>query len=60
MQGDACMDSDPTSAENTANESSDMPELDIEDEEVLEEEGATGVEVEEEEERGNEEGNEED
>jgi hypothetical protein len=36
------MDTDPTSAEDTANESSDLTELDTEDEEVLEEEGATG------------------
>jgi hypothetical protein len=37
-----------------------LPHLDIEDEEVLEEEGVTGEEEEEEEEEGNEEGNEED
>jgi len=49
----------------TANESSDLTDLDTEDEEVLEEEGVTGEEEEEEdgegnEEEGNEEGNEED
>jgi len=44
------MDTGPTSAEDTANESSDLPDLDTEDEEVLEEGGVTG-EVEEEEER---------
>ena len=58
------MDTDPTSAEDTANESSDLADLDTEDEEVLEEEGVTGEEEEEEEEgneeEGNEEGNEED
>jgi hypothetical protein len=45
--------------EDTANESRDWPDLDTEDEEVLEE-GVTGEEEEEEEEEGNEEeGNEE-
>ena len=52
------MHTDPTSAEDTANESSDLTELVTEDEEVLEEEEVTGVE--EEEEEGNEEGNEQD
>jgi len=33
--GDACMDTDPTFAEDTANETSDLPDLDTEDEEVL-------------------------
>jgi hypothetical protein len=54
---------DPTSAEDTANDSSDLTELDTEDEKVLEEEEVTGEEEEEdeeeEEEEGNEEGNEE-
>ena len=64
-RGDTCIDTDPTSAEDIANESSDFPDLDTEDDEVLEEEGVTGEEVEEEEEEsneedGNEEGNEED
>ena len=56
-QGDDCVDSDPTSMEDTANESSDLPDLDAEDEEVLEEEEEEeeGNETE-----GNEEGNEED
>jgi hypothetical protein len=53
---------------DTANGSSDVPDLDTEHEEVLEEEGVTGEEEEEEEgneeegneEEGNEEGNEED
>jgi len=53
---------------DTANGSSDLPDLDTEHEEVLEEEGVTGEEEEEEEgneeegneEEGNEEGNEED
>ena len=60
------MDTDSTSAEDTGNESSDFPDLDTEDQEVLEEEGVTGEEEEdeeEEEEEGvecNEEGNEED
>jgi hypothetical protein len=36
------VDTDPTSAEDTANESSDLTDLDTEDEEVLEEEGVTG------------------
>jgi hypothetical protein len=44
----------------TANESSDLTGLDIEDEEVLEEEGVTGEKEEEEEGEGNEEGSEED
>ena len=43
---------DPTSAEDTANESSDLTDRDTKDEEVLEEEGVTGEE--EEEEEGNE------
>jgi hypothetical protein len=42
----------------TANESSDLTDLDTEDEEVLEEEGVTVEEEEEDEEEGNEEGNE--
>jgi len=59
------MDTGPTSAEDTANESSDLPDLDTEDNEVLEEEGVTGEEdeakeEERNEEEGNEEGNEED
>jgi hypothetical protein len=57
------VDTDPISAEDTANESRDLPDLNTEDEEVLEEEGVTGEEVEEEdgnEEEGNEEGNKED
>jgi len=56
------MDTDPTSGENTASGSSDLPDLDSEDGEVNEEEGVTGNEEEEEaeEEQGNEEeGNEE-
>ena len=52
------MDADPTSAEDTANESSDLTDLDTEDEEVLEEEGATAEE--EEDGEDNQEGNEED
>ncbi|KAF8534695.1 hypothetical protein BDD12DRAFT_895364 [Trichophaea hybrida] len=59
-QGDACAHADPTSVEDTAHESSDLTELDTEDEEVLEEEEVTGEEQEEEEEEGNEEGNEQD
>jgi hypothetical protein len=53
---------DSTSAEDTANESGDLPDLDTEDKEVLEEEGVFGEEEEEkeEEEERNEEGNEED
>jgi len=59
IQRDACGDTDPTSVEDTANESCDLPDLDTVDEEVLEE-GVTGEEEEEEEEEGNEEeGNEE-
>ena len=57
------MDTNPTSAEDTANESSDLPDLDTEDGEVLKEEGVTGEEeegVETNEEEGNEEGNEKD
>jgi len=57
-QGDACAYTDPTSAEDTANDSSDLTEPDTEKEEVLEEEEVTAEE--EEEEEGNEEGNEED
>ena len=41
------MDTDSTSAEDTTNESSDLPDLDTEDKEVLEEEGVIGEEVEE-------------
>ena len=52
------MDTGPTSAEDTANKSTDFPDLNTEDEEVLEEEGVTG-EQEEEEEGNEEEGNEE-
>ena len=63
-QKDACVHTDPTSAEDTANESSDLTEIDIEDEEVLKEEEVTRVEEEEkegnEEEGYEEEGNEED
>jgi len=68
-QEDASERTDPTSAENTADESSELTGLDTEDGEVLEEEDVTGEEeVEEEgnekegnEEEGNEEeGNEED
>jgi len=47
IQGDACVHTDPTSAEDTANESSDLSDLDTEDEEVPEEEGVTGEEEEE-------------
>jgi len=59
------MGTSPTSAEDTANESSDLADLDTEDNEVLEEERVTGeAEEEEEDERnegeGNEVGNEED
>ena len=59
------MDTDPTSVEDTANESINLTDLDTEDEEVLGEEGATEEEEEEEEvegneEEGNDEGNEED
>ena len=43
------MDTDLTSAEDTANESSDLTDLNTEDEEVLEEQGVTGEEEEEEE-----------
>ena len=43
------MDTDRTSAEDTANESSDLTDLDTEDEKVLEEEGVTGEEEEEDE-----------
>jgi hypothetical protein len=43
------VDSDATSAEDTANESSNSTNLDAEDEMVLEEEGVTGEEEEEEE-----------
>jgi hypothetical protein len=54
------VDTDPTSAEDTASASSDLPDLDTEDDEVLEEEGVAGEEEAEEEEEGNEEeGNEE-
>jgi len=59
------MGTGPTSAEDTANGSSDLPDLETEDNEVLEEEEVTGEEKEEEaDERnqgdGNEEVNEED
>ena len=58
------MHTDPISAEGTANESSDLTELDTENEEVLEEEEVTEEEVKEEEgeqeQEGNEEENEED
>jgi len=54
IQRDACGDTNPTSVEDTANESCDLPDLDTEDEEVLEE-GVTGEEEEEKEEEGNEE-----
>jgi hypothetical protein len=54
------VNTDPTSAEDTGNESSDLPDLDTKYEEVLEEEGVTGEEEEVEEGEGNEEGNEED
>ena len=55
------MDTDSTSAEHTANESSDLPGLDIDDKKVLEEEGVIGEDEEEkeEEEERNEKGNEE-
>ena len=43
------MSTDPTSAEDTANESSNLTALDAEDEEVLEEEGVIAEEEEEEE-----------
>jgi hypothetical protein len=39
--GDACVNVDPTSAEDTADESIDLTNLDTEDEEVLEEDGPT-------------------
>jgi len=45
-QRDACVDTGPTSAEDTANESSDLPDLDNEDNEVFEKEGVTGEEEE--------------
>jgi hypothetical protein len=56
------LSTDPTSAEDAANESSDLTDRDTEDEEVLKAEGVTGVEEEEEgnEEAGNVEENEED
>jgi hypothetical protein len=55
------LSTDPTSAEDTANESSDLTDRDTEDEEVLEEEGVTGEEEEEgTEDAGNKEENEED
>jgi len=60
------VDTDPISAEDTANESNDLPDMDTEDEGLLKEEGITGEEEEDEEEdrnveeEGNEEGNEED
>jgi len=50
------MDLDPTSAKDAANQSSDLPDLDTDEEEVLEEDGVTGEEDEEEEQE--EEGNE--
>jgi len=56
------VDTDPTSAKDISNESSDLLDLDTEDEADLEE-GVTGEEEKEEEgneEEGNEEGNEED
>jgi hypothetical protein len=43
------VDTDPTSVEDTANESSDLIDRDTEDEKVLEEEGVTGEEEEEDE-----------
>jgi hypothetical protein len=52
--GDASTHTDPTSVEDIANESSDLTELDTEDEEVLEEEEVTGEEEQEEEEEENE------
>ena len=55
------LSTDPTTAEDTANESSDLTDRDTEDEEVLEEEGVTGEKEEEEdgsEDAGNEEDNE--
>jgi len=64
-QGDTCVDTDPTSAEDTTKEGSDLSDMDIEDEEVLVKGGVTMAEEEEEEEEcneveGNENGNEED
>jgi len=41
-QGDTCIDTDPTSAEDIANESSDLPDLDTEDEEVSRRKGSLG------------------
>jgi len=54
------VDTDPISEEDTANESSDLTDLDTEDKEVLEEKGVTGEEEDdkEEEEGKEEEGNE--
>ena len=43
-QGDACAHTNPSSAEDTANDSSDLTELDTEDEEVLDKEEVTGEE----------------
>jgi hypothetical protein len=43
-QGNACTRTDPTSVDDTADESSDLTELDTEDEDVLEEEEVTGAE----------------
>ena len=43
------MDTDPTSVEDTANESSDLTDLDTEDEKVLKEERVTGEKEDEEE-----------
>ena len=43
------MDTDPTSAEDTPNEGSDLTDRDTEDEEVLDEQRVTGEEEEEEE-----------
>ena len=59
------MDTDPTSAEDIANESNDLLDLDTEDEELLKEDRIAGEEEENEEEErneeeGNEKGNEED
>jgi len=53
-QGNACTRTDPLSVDDTAYESSDLTELDTEDEDVLEEEEITGEEEPEEEEEVNE------
>ena len=54
-QGNTCTRTDPTSVDDTANEGSDLTDLDTEDEEVFEEEEVTGEEEPEEEAEVNEE-----